>query len=165
MRKLLYISIIALMAISCSTPLSKESYLEKFDTFTSEVSENYKIYSKKEWKKKTEEFEKFSNKWYKKFKADLTWQEEAKVTANKTKFIYYKALGQSSSAIKGLFDVLNVKEIKEKAQYYIDNNMENDLNQLYEEARKAGSAAEENVTEILKDLQVNVEKLKEKYDK
>ena len=58
-------------------------------------------------------------------------------------------MNQSSSAIKGLLDVLDVNEIKEKAQhYYANNNIEDDLNQLYEKTRKTGSETEETVTEI-----------------
>ena len=87
MRKLVYISIIILLVVNCSTPLSKENYLEKFDAFISKVSENYKTYSAKDWEKKTEKFEKFSSEWYEKFKDDFIWQEKVKITINKTKFI------------------------------------------------------------------------------
>ena len=71
MRQLLYISLIAIIATSCSTPLNKESYLKKFDAFVSEVSENCKTYSDKDWEKKTEKYEKFSGEWYEKFKNDM----------------------------------------------------------------------------------------------
>ena len=157
--KLYYIIFISIMAFSCSTPLSKESYLEKFETFVSEVSENYETFSDKDWEKKTEKYEKFSNEWYEKFEDDFTWQEKLKITGLKAKFQYYKVLNQSSSAIKELLNSLNIKEVKEKIQYYINNDMENDLNQLYEEACKAGGAAEKAVMEILKELQVNIEEL------
>jgi len=110
MKKLIYISCVAFLAASCSVPLSKESYLEKFDAFIVEVSENHKTYSGEEWKKKTEKFEKFSGEWYEKFKDDFTLQEKIKITANNAKFYYYKALNQSSSVIKELFDVLNIDE-------------------------------------------------------
>ena len=147
------------MAVSCSTPLSKESYLKKYETFVSDVSENYESYTGKDWTKKTERYEKFSGEWYEKFKNDFTWQEKLKITGLETKFQYYRFLGQSSSTIKDLLKALNIKEIKEKVQYYIKNDMESDLNQLYEEARKAGGAAEKAVMGILKELQVDIEGL------
>lgn len=159
MRKSHYILIISMLVVSCSTPLSKEGYLEKFETFVSEVAEKHDTYSDKEWAKKTEKYEKFSGEWYEKFKNDFTWQEKLKITGFQTKFHYYKVLNQSSSAIKELLTALNFKEIKEKVQYYVKNDMEDDLNLLYEEARKAGGAAEKAVMEILKELQVNIEEL------
>ena len=161
MRKLLYIFTLLLVVgvTSCSIPLSKESYLEKLDLFVSEVSENYKTYSDKDWEKKTEKFEKFSGEWYEKFKDDFTWKEKIKVAANIAKFSYYKTLSQLSSTAKDLFDTFNVKEAKEKVKNYIQNDMGNGLNHFYEEALKAGSAAGETLTEILEDLQNNLEQL------
>ena len=160
MRYFHFILLIYLMVVSCSTPLSKESYLKKFDTFVSEISSNHESYSGKDWAKKTERYEKFSGDWYEKFKDDFTWQEKLKITGLKTKYQYYRVLSQSSVAIKELLNTLNIKEIREKVQFYIKNDMENDLSLLYEEACKAGGAAEKAVMEILKELQVNIEELK-----
>jgi len=160
MRKIPYILFIAIMVFSCSTPLSKESYLKKFEAFTAKVSDKGESYSKKDWIKATERYEKFSGEWYEKFKDDFTWQEKLKITGLKTKFQYYRVLYQSTAAIKDLLNALNIKDIKEKIQYYINHNMENDLSQLYNEAIKAGGAAEKAVMEILKELQVNIEELK-----
>jgi len=152
---------VVLVCLSSCAPMSKESYLKKYNNFISEISDNYKSYSDKMWEKQTKKYEKFTGKWYEKFKGDFTLLEKAKIKVNETKFHYYKTLSRSSATIKEWFDALNVNEIKEKAQYYINNNMEDDLKQLYDEARKAGSTAEKTITEILNDLQVNIEKLKD----
>jgi hypothetical protein len=155
-----FITLVALCCLlaACS-PMSKESYLEKYAAFMSEVSENYKSYVDKDWEKKTEKFKQFSDEWYTKFKDDLTWQEKLKVTGFQAKFYYYRTLQQSSSTIKELLVGLNVDKIKEQVQYYINNDMKEALTQLYEEACMAGDAATEAVTEILNELQVNIEKL------
>ena len=165
MKKLHCISVALLVfvATSCSTPMSKESYLEKFDAFVSEISKDYKTYSDKEWEKKTEEFEKFSGSWYEKFKDDFTLRENLKITAYTAKFQYYKTLSQSSSAFKELLDIFNVNEWKEKAQSCI-NTVEADLNHLSEEIIKAGNAAEETLSEIFKDWQVDIEYREEEDD-
>jgi len=159
MKRILFILIFAFVATGCSTPLSKDRYLKNFDTFISEVSENYKNYSDKDWEQKTEKFQKFSVGWYEKFKDDFSWKEKLKIATFHTKFHYYSTLGQTSSAFKELLETLNVQEIKSKVRDFINNDMEAELNQLYEEARKAGKAAEEAITEILNELQISIEEL------
>ena len=150
---------ILICLLGACSPMSKESYLKKYDAFMSEVSEKYKNYDDATWKKQTEQHNKFSGEWYEKFSDDLTWQEKLKVTGFRAKFYYYKTLQQSSSSVRELLDGLDIDKIKENVQYYINNDMKDALNQLYEEACKAGDAAAEAITEILNELQVNLDKL------
>ena len=114
MKKLLFIVIIAFMATSCSTPLSKESYLKKFDVFISDVSRNYKNYNEKDWKKKAEMYENFSGKWYDKFEDDFTLKEHIAIKANQVKWYYYCNLGVTTSTVKQLLESLDMKEIKKQ---------------------------------------------------
>jgi len=152
--------ILIFIVVGCSY-YSKESYLKDFEKFITDVSQNYKSYDDKVWDKQTKRYEKFTGEWFEKFKSDFTLQENITITSYKVKFNYFK----SSTVIHSFLDTLKVDEIKKKAQYYIDNNMEGDLNQLYEEACKIGGVTEKTVTEILEDLHVNIENLKEKYEK
>ncbi|MDR1973612.1 MAG: hypothetical protein LBQ31_02940 [Bacteroidales bacterium] len=146
--------------VSCSAPLSKESYLKKYNTFIVEISEKSKTYDDKEWQIMTEKHEKFSGEWYDKFKDDFTFKEEVAIKAYQAKFYYHRTLNQSTSIIKQLLDSLNIKEMKKQLQYYVDNDMQTDLQKFYNEAKKAGKEAEEAVLEILEELKINIEELK-----
>ncbi|MDR1369740.1 MAG: hypothetical protein LBJ72_06400 [Dysgonamonadaceae bacterium] len=144
--------------VACS-PISKESYLEKYDDFITEISENSKSYDEKAWVKATGKYEKFSGEWYDKFKKELTVGEKLKITKNQAQFYYYKNLQQGVSLIKDLLKSLNIDEMRQQVQYYIDNNMQDDLEKFYEEAQKSGKDVEKVATEILKGLNVKIDEL------
>jgi type II secretory pathway component GspD/PulD (secretin) len=141
--------------------MSKESYLEKYDDFVTDVSENYKSYSEKDWKKATQKHENFSGKWYETFENEFSLKDQIKIKANQTKWYYYRNLADITSTIRQLFESLDVKGMKKQVQYYIDNNMQSDLQKFYEEAQKAGKAAEETVAEIFEELKINIEDLQQ----
>ena len=161
MKRIFYISVVALMVTCCSTPLNKGSYVKKFDAFIADVSENYKSYSEKEWERKTSKYKKFSEEWYAKFKNDLTVKDEISIKANQVKFNYYRTLIQSSTLINQLLNSLNIKELKEQALFYLNNDMKNDLKKMYEEAQKVGKEAEKAINDIFKELNVKIEDLKQ----
>jgi len=158
MKKLFYLVIVALVAANCSTPMSKESYLKKFDSFISEISENHKTYGENEWQKMTEKYEKFSGEWYDKFKDDFTLKEHITIKANQGKWYYYRFMSETVS-VKELLESLDIKGVREQLQYYIDNNMQDDLQKFYEEAKNIGEGALGTITEILEELEVNIEAL------
>ena len=160
MKRLLYIVAIAILATSCSVPLSKVNYMNKFDSFVTEVSENHKRYSDKDWEKKTKKYKKFSGKWYNKFKPDFTLKDEIAIKAYQVKFNYCRTLSQTASIIDILLKTVNIKKMKKQAQYYLDNDMKSDLLKLYEESKKAGKKAEAAVIQIFKELNIKLEDLK-----
>jgi hypothetical protein len=147
-----------IVMLACS-PISKESYIKQYDAFISEVSENYKSYDDKAWEKQTAKYEKFSGEWYNKFKTELALKEELAIKANQAKWYYYRNMNAATSVVKQLFESLDVKGMKKQVQYYIDNNMQSDLQKFYKDAQKAGKAVEETVTDILEELDVNIEEL------
>jgi hypothetical protein len=149
----------AILLMSACAPMSKESYLEKFDDFITDVSENYKSYDEKDWEKVTEKYEKFSGEWYDKFSDQFTLKDQIKIKANQAKWLYYSNLNGVTSTVKQLFESLDVKGMKKQVQYYIDNNMQSDLQKFYEDATKAGKDAQEAVTEILEELNVKLDEL------
>ena len=133
--------------------------MKNFDAFMSEVSDNCKTYSDKEWQKKNEKFEKFSGEWYEKFKDEFTWHEKLKITGHQAKFHYYSILSQTSSVFNEMLNVLNVNEIKTTVRNYVDKGMITELKQLYKQALDMGAAAEEAITEIFNELQINIDEL------
>ena len=145
-----------MILMAACAPMSKEAYLKKYDAFIVEVSENGKSYDAEAWEKAAIQYEKFSGEWYNKFKEEMTLVEKLKVTKNQTQFYYYRNLSQGMSTAKEILKSLNIGEIKQQIRYYIDNNMESDLQKFYNDAVKAGKEAEEVVTKILNELNVKI---------
>jgi hypothetical protein len=168
MKKSLFtygLSFILILSIAGCSYYSKESYLKGFEKFITDVSQNHKSYDDKTWEKQTARYEKFTGEWYKKFEDDFTVKEKVSITGYKIKFNYFKKTDQASSAINALFDALKVDDIKKQLEYYIENDMQDEIRQFYDEAKKAGEEVESTVTDILEDLKVNMNELKKKYEK
>ena len=88
----IFITSTVIVGLTACSPMSKESYLKKYDAFISEVSDNYKSYDKKTWAKQTKKYEKFSGEWYNKFKDDFTLKDQISIKANQAKWYYYRNL-------------------------------------------------------------------------
>ena len=153
------IACVAMLGFMACAPMSKESYLEKYEAFISEISEDYQTYDDEMWQKQTELYENFSGKWYDKFKDEFTLKDQIAIKANQAKWYYYRNLESATSTVKQLLESLDIKGMKKQIQYYIDNNMQSDLQKLYEDARKAGKDAQKAVAEILEELNVKIEEL------
>jgi hypothetical protein len=152
----------ACFAIAClvaCSPRLKEAYMKDFNTFVTEISENYKTYDDKAWESQVKRYEKLSGEWYNKFKDEFTLQDEIVIKANKVKWHYYYNLNATTSTVKQLFESLDVKEMTQQVQHYINNNMQDDLKKFYEEAKKAGKDAEACLTGILEELNVKIDEL------
>lgn len=156
--KILYVAIVMIVITACS-PMTKESYLERYDEFSREISENYKSYSDEDWQKMSEKYDRFSGEWYNKFKDEFTLKDEIAISAYRVKWHYCRNLNEVTDAVKQLFESLDIKGMKEQAQFYIENNMTDDLQKFYEEATKAGKEAQDAVTEILEELNVQLDEL------
>ena len=155
-KRALFILVSVTVIAACS-PVSKESYLEKYDDFATDVSENYKTYTEKDWKKAAKKHEKFSGEWYNKFENEFSLKDKVKIKSNQAKWYYYRNLGDVTSAVMQLFDSFDVKGMKKQIQYYVDNDMQNELQKIYKDAIKAGKAAEETIVEILNELNVKID--------
>ncbi|MDR1527822.1 MAG: hypothetical protein LBS46_09195 [Dysgonamonadaceae bacterium] len=156
--KVLATCVVVLCLAACA-PMSKESYLEKYNAFVSEVSDNYKTYDDETWEKQTEKYRKFSDEWYNKFEDKFTLKEQIAIKANQVKWHYYRNLDEAIVTVRQLLDTLDEDEIKKQVQYYLDNNMHSDLQKFYEEVQKAGKDAQEAISEILKELDVEMDEL------
>ena len=137
---------------ACSAPMSKESYLKKYEAFIKEVSNKNKDYDEKAWKNADEKYEKFQGEWYDKFKDEFTWQEQLEITKFSVEYNLYKAKDSSISLfntyLKGDYE-----KLKEKIKYYKDNNMEEDIDKLLKEAKELGDTSLVVVQDILKELE------------
>jgi hypothetical protein len=147
--------------LAACSPMSKESYLERFDEFVSEVSNNCKTYDDRAWAKQSKKYEKFSGMWYDRFKDEFTLKDQIRIKANQAKWYYYRNLNETASTIKQLLDAVDIKGMKQKVRYYIDNDMQGDLQKFYNDAQKAGKDAKDALEEILKELNVKMDELQQ----
>ena len=153
--------VVAFFLGSCDAPETKEAYMEKYEAFVDDVAKNCKEYSDKDWEKTYEKYEKFVGEWYDKFEDEFTTMEKINLAALKVRFNACRVFDKAASGIKQLFESFNADKVKRQIQYYIENDMNNDLKQLVEEAEKAGSEVKKAVNKILDELDVDIKKLDE----
>ena len=137
--KIFVMMLLAITVFSCR-PYSKESYLEKYDKFISEVSEKGADYTDKDWKKADERYQKFNEDWYDRFKEDLTWQEKATTVKYTLQYNYYRnktgALDLYNTYIKG-----DLEKLKKKIRHYKENDMDEDIQNILKEAEVLGDSS------------------------
>ena len=145
---ILFISFI--LFVSCS-PMSKDSYLKQYVSFMDDVSSNYVTYDDQDWKDTDEKFKKFDVEWFKKFQDDLSFSEKATIYKYNLQYVFYRnSKGPSEFFDKYLKN--GYEDLKKKIQYYKDNQMNDDLNNLEKIAREAGDSASILFDKAIKDL-------------
>lgn len=142
-----------LIFFSCSTPWTKEAYLEKYEKFIKEVSTEYKEYDEDDWINKDEKFAKFNGEWYDKFKDEYTWKEEIILTKYSFQYNVYRARKDVEDLFNALFG--SKEEVEKKIKYYVENDMQSDLEFLIQQAEEISESAEEFVNETIKKYQNN----------
>jgi hypothetical protein len=140
----------AIAGTSC-TPTTKDSYLMRFERFVDSVKLNYKNYNKRDWKYADERFKRFSKEWYEQFKNELSAGEEIKVAALITRYQSYKGINKLREFYDDVFKE-DSNKVKAKIKYYIDNNMDEDLEKLKQGAKEIGDSTLKVVNDIIKEL-------------
>lgn len=145
--------LIGIMAIGCQ-PFTKESYLEKYKEFITEVKTESGDYDDKDWEKAEERYLKFSEEWYTKFEPEITVKEEFKIASWNVQYNALKGTSTLKDFVNFMFDdedglVTFLKEeysddvdaladdLKKKMDHYRKNQMEDDLNALKETIKSA----------------------------
>ncbi len=139
------------MFVSCSEPTSKESYMEKFESFVERVEQNHKKYTRKDWEWADERFEKYNTEWYRKFRDDLTLEDQIKI---KGLVIKYHSLKDKQSIGDILHDLFkdDVNQLGKKIEEYIDNDMDEDLDKIIEGAESIGDSAVKVLEDVVRKL-------------
>ena len=131
--------------IGCA-PLSKDSYMRRFSDFTQKVSNNCKSYDSEDWEKMSRKYDNFSGKWYEKFKDDMSMKEVLLVRSYQARWWYNK----------GFSTLSDVVEVEQLIRFYVENDMQSDLQRICEEAHRIGGETEKTVNEVLKKLNITV---------
>lgn len=142
------------LIISCTAPRSKESYLEKFGSFIKAVQSEHITYGEEGWKQSDLEFEKFTGEWYDKFSDEFSITDELTIKGYQAQYYLIKASD-------GTLDFFNeylrddYEKLREKVEFYMENNMEGDLEALMDNAEKAGDTAVAVINRIIRDVNEN----------
>ena len=139
---------------SCSAPDTKEAYMEKFEQFVDNVEANYKTYDEGDWKEANEKFEKFTGEWYDKFESNFSLSDEFVIKGLEARFYIFKAADETTDYFEEhLKD--DYEELRDKVEYYIENDMKEDLEQLMKIAKEAGDSAVVILQGIIDDFKEN----------
>lgn len=143
--------VVIVLVTSCFAPTTKEAYLKQFESFVENVGEDYHDYSKNDWKYANERFQKFSKEWHVKFEDDFTLKEKLKVAGLIVKYKSYKG----GSKIEEFYDDVlkeDVDKMKDKIEYYIENDMTGDLENLKKGAKEIGDSLLKVVEDIIDEI-------------
>jgi len=142
--------------ISCSTPLTKDAYLDKYENFIVHIKEDSKSFDENTWQEADKKFDTFNNEWYNKFEGELSISEKATILKYQAKYKYYRFEADFSNSWDKFLEE-DIEKLKEKIEYYIENDMEDDLKELREKAEKAGKEAVEKLKKIFEELELEWE--------
>lgn len=148
--------IFLLIIISCTTPLTKDAYFDKYESFIGQIKEDCKSYDKSAWQEADKKFDTFNNEWYEKFEDELTVSDKATILKYQAKYKYFRFEADFSHSWDKLLEE-DIEDIKEKIEYYVENDMEEDIKELWEKAEKAGKEAIEKLKEIFEELELEWE--------
>lgn len=149
--KIVFGIILAIFMVSCLTPSSKESYLEKFERFVDRVEQNHEKYTEKDWEWAEEQFQKYSSDWYLKFKSEYTFHDQIKIKGFIIRYHSYKTRQDVGEVLNQLFKE-DVDDVRKKVKEYIDNDMDEDLDKLLDGAAAIGDSAVKVLEDIIKEL-------------
>lgn len=149
--KYILASCLAILMVSCLTPKSKETYLEKFERFVERVEQNHKKYNAKDWEWANSQFDKYNHDWYLKFTDEFTLEDQLKIKSLIIRYHSYKNKQGIGEMLRDLFKD-DVNEMGDKIEEYIDSDMDEDLEMLKKGATAIGDSAIKVLEDIIKEL-------------
>lgn len=156
MRTLFLMLQIAWLFVACA-PTTKEAYLADYKSFMDRVADERKDYSDAKWKLVNIEYKRFSDEWYNKFEEELTVKERMLLAGYEAKFAYFTAAHKTGEAIDDMMESLrssDKKSLRSKIEDYVKKDMDDDIEELYKEAKEIGGETLEAVEEIFDELDI-----------
>lgn len=155
MKRIKMLLVLFLIAISCSSPSSKENYLEDYEVLIEVVSEKYMHLKGDDWNDYDEQYGKFRNEWYEKFEEEFTLEEKLKIGGLSAKYLYCRNIASELDEyllrINQEFDLF-----KKDIQEYIDNDMEEEIQHLIDISKELGEKEFEKVKKALQELDYEI---------
>lgn len=106
----LSLTFILLNLTICCSRYSKDSYLEDFKNFISEVEANYVNFSDEDWTKKDKEYQTFIGENYTQFEAELTHEDQKVIGNLKSKYQIIRIKTKTKKLINQTSDGINQLE-------------------------------------------------------
>ncbi len=136
-RNILAISCTALafvfLLVSCSTaPNSKEQYLDNYSTFIKEIQEKKTSYSEADWKKKDEEFQKYSQELYSQFQGEMGLLEQGKIA----KYAISYASARGSRALNDAVNSGNIDDAINEFKNLWNDDVKGDFDTAFEDLKQ-----------------------------
>ncbi len=157
MKKLTFILIQILWLLCSCAPANKEAYLADYKKFIDNLADERKEYGDVQWEKAKAQFKLYSDNWYSKFEDELTVKERLLLAGYETKFAYYYAAHETNEAVDNVLDALrksDKKSLRATVQEYLEKDLDDDLEDLYDEAKEIGGETLELVEEIFDELDI-----------
>lgn len=154
LSKTIFILLFLLSITSCA-PQSKDTYMERYQNFINEIDEKSKDYSEQDWEKADKKYKKFNEDWYLRFEDDFTWKES--IILSKYKFQYNLKKARINS--KEFFDTYiknDYEKLKEQIKNYSENDMNEDIKFLLEQAKEIGDSAKKTIEDIFEELNIDM---------
>lgn len=140
-----------LLAISaCSSPMTKESYLDQFREFISSVESSTVKESAEFWVQSQQQYERFTGEWYEKFKQELTWREELAIAQLQARYNLLRSAAYARDITRGAR--LEYAEVREQLQFYMENDMQGDINRMMETIRTSSAMMESEVEALMREF-------------
>lgn len=134
MKKIGTLAVFLLVFFSSCAPFTKDAYLNRYMKFMEKVSSEYRVYDEKKWAKSDKKFEKLNNKWYERFKDELSVKEKILISGYKIKYSSLKAISSFNKKLQSVIkDDLDI--IIEKIDRYVEEIMDDDLYQMLQDVR------------------------------
>lgn len=131
----LFVLLVSLAIFASCTPLTKDSYMEKYDELYNEVSNSHETYTDEDWNDIEEKMNLYSGEYYDKFESELTSEDKRKIQSYEIKLAFYKELHDVKVAYDSLRkDVDGAIEIVEDeidaAVEYMENDFVDDMEEI-----------------------------------
>lgn len=150
---------LAFMLSFCSAPMNKETYLEKYQEFMTEVNNDAENYNEAEWEKVDIAYNRFNGEWYQLFKDDFTWKEQLTLSKHQLHYNFIKGQWNAKDMVNSILSSEGYINIENQIKYYVDNDMEDDLRILVEQVKEMGDSAMEIVEKILRENGIDMNDL------
>ncbi len=150
-KYILLLSLVALM-VSCLAPASKESYLQRFESFVDRIETNHKKYNEKDWKWADSQFARYNGDWYLKFGDEFTLSDQIKIKSLIIRYHSYKNKEDLNDLLKQLFKD-DVDDVREKVKEYIEKDMDEDIDLLIKGAAAIGDSAVKVLEDVIRELE------------
>lgn len=153
----IHLLIISLLVLTSCAPQTKEAYMDQYEEFIEEVQKDHKEYTSSDWDRQDEKFRQFSDEWAKKFEEDFTLTEQLVVAKHAITYAVLSAKKETGDLFRAFLQDDDVQELRDQIKYYAENEMEEDIQKVVEEAEGIGEEAVKAVEEILRELDQEID--------